>query len=252
MRADICILLSSIIGLDGACVPQSVPKTFAVYLSGLVLKSMHLWIQVSGDAGHQNAIDSPPWPAWFGAGLSCSVWSAFFPLRVCHCLAVDESNGARTMSGSWEVCLYPGQHNLFLLKTEILREVPRVPSKFRIWREREEGGNEKERKSYPFSCRSPLEPLGCQEMHSNSIWNTNEIKGSSPPAGERTDQWMLLCTEGATERRLRENERAVSGPCGNRRTEIKRESHWFRDGVQNGILTNRLLALFLVVLTKTV
>ncbi len=111
-----------------------------VNLSGLVLKSMHLWIQVSG---HQHSIDSPPWSALILTRLSCSVWSVFFFLFflcVCHCLADDESSGARTMSGSWEVCLYPGQHNLFLLKTEILREVPRVPSKFRIWREREEGG----------------------------------------------------------------------------------------------------------------
>lgn len=30
--------------------------------------------------------------------------------------------------------LYPRQHNLFLLKSEILREEPRVPLKLGIWR----------------------------------------------------------------------------------------------------------------------
>lgn len=95
-------------------------------------------------------------------------------------------------------------------------------------------------------CHSPLKPLCCQEMHSNSIWNTNEIKGSSPPAGEHTDQWMPLCTEGATERRLRENEKAVSGACGNRRDrDYEGESLGLEMGnVQNGILTNILLLLF--------
>lgn len=170
----------------------------------------------------------------------------YFPLRVCHCLAVDESNGARTMSGSWEVCLYPGQHNLFLLKTEILREVPRVPPKFRIWREPEEGGMRRRGNHIHSVCHSPLKLLCCQEMHSNSIWNTNEIKGSSPPAGEHTDQWMPLCTEGATERRLRENEKAVSGACGNRRDrDYEGKSLGLEMGnVQNGILTNTAGTIF--------
>lgn len=72
MRSDICILLLSIIRWGGACVPQGAPKSL---YSGLVLKSMHLWIQVSG---HQNGINSPPWLALFGTRLSCSVWFIFY------------------------------------------------------------------------------------------------------------------------------------------------------------------------------
>lgn len=140
MRADICILLSSIIGQGGACVLPSVPKSLAVYLSRLVLKSVYLWIQVSGDSRTSKCHRFSTLACMIRGWIILLCLIRFFPLHVCHCLAVDESNGARTMSGSWEVCLYPGQHNLFLLKTEILREVPRVPSKFRIWREREEGG----------------------------------------------------------------------------------------------------------------
>lgn len=225
MRADICILLSSIIGQGGACVLPSVPKSLAVYLSRLVLKSVYLWIQVSGDAGHQNAIDSPPWPAWFGVGLSCSVWSAFF-------LCVFVIAWLLTKAMVPELCQAAEKYVCTQASTTCFYWKPRYWGKCLEF-PRSSGFGESERKgrkSYPFSCRSPLKPLGCQEMHSNSIWNTNEIKGSSSPAGERTDQWMPLCTEGARERRLWENERAVSGPCGNRRTEIKRESHWFRDG----------------------
>lgn len=220
MRTDICILLSSIIGLGGACVLQSVPKSLYTWAD-------LYWNQCIFEFKFQAMQDIKMalilHPGLRDSGLDYPALSdPFFGVFFFLCVFViawlpTKSNGARTMSGSWEVCLYPGQHNLFLLKTEILREVPRVPSKFRIWREPEEGGTRRRGNHIHSVCHSPLKRFCCQEMHSNSIWNTNEIKGSSPPAGEHTDQWMPLCTEGATERRLRKHEKAVSGACGNRR-----------------------------------
>lgn len=57
---------------------------------------------------------------------------------------------------------------------------------------------------------------------------------------------MPLCTEGATERRLRENEKAVSGACGNRRDrDYEGKSLGLEMGnVQNGILTNTAGTIF--------
>lgn len=63
-----------------------------------------------------------------------------------------------------------------------LKEVPQV------WNSWEEEGDWEKRKSYPFSCSPPTPNSSactrCQEMHSNAIWNSDEIKGISPPAGE--------------------------------------------------------------------
>ncbi len=151
MRSDICILLSSINGRGWRMCPAESTRII-VNLSGLVLKSMHLWIQVSG---HQHGIDSPPWSALILTRLSCSVWSVFFFSVCLSLLGWRRKQRCQNYVRQLRSMSVPEPAQPVFIENRDIEGSASSSLEVQDLERAGGRGNEKERKSYPFSCRSP-------------------------------------------------------------------------------------------------
>lgn len=155
MRTDICILLSSIIGLGGACVLQSVPKSLYTWAD-------LYWNQCIFEFKFQAMQDIKMalilHPGLRDSGLDyplCLIRFFFFflslSLRVCHCLAADEKATVP------ELCQAAEKYVCTRASTTCFYWKPRYWGKCLEF-PRSSGFGEsqrKERKSYPFSLPFP-------------------------------------------------------------------------------------------------
>lgn len=175
MRTSICVVLSSINGQESNASDrerQVQRGGIALYLCELNAGHECIWIHMLEDTVKRHRSSIPRVWDW----IMSSVWR--FSLCIFVIAQLSEKAVVPEICQAAEKCvLHPRQHNLFLLKSEILREVPRVPLKFRIWR------GVKGNHIHSLDVFAPTAPLpgNAQYFHLEYQW----IKGSSPPAGER-------------------------------------------------------------------
>lgn len=150
MRSDICILLSSIIRRGGTCVlpraPESLYTWAGLYQNQCICFRTSKWHRFS-------------WPGLFLTRLSCSVWSVFFLfffLSAClSLLGWRRKQRCQNYVRQLRSMSVPGPAQPVFIENRDIEGSASSSLEVQDLERAGGRGNEKERKSYPFSCRSP-------------------------------------------------------------------------------------------------
>lgn len=151
MRSDICILLSSIIGRGGACVPQRVPESqytwMGLYWNQCIYEFKFQDIKMASILHPGLRYSRLDYPALSGP------FSLF--LRVCHCFGWRRKQRCQNYVRQLRSMSVPGPAQPVFIENRDIEGS--ASSSLEVQDSERAGGrgNEKERKSYPFSCRSP-------------------------------------------------------------------------------------------------